>query len=149
MTSWNQAPWDRQFVSGYYAPPVAPPRRWPSFGRIVISLFVMASAVCLLASFALAFGIAVSHTDAHTSPIGAMFASFGVFLFHGPYLVLAGWPITVPVIVALGVLLAYLRRRPSSASGSFAAARRVGFALLIGYGILLTAAWTVLLLGAI
>ncbi|OBA81078.1 hypothetical protein A9W99_14515 [Mycobacterium sp. 1164966.3] len=149
MTSWNQAPWDRGFVGGYYAPPVAPPRRWPSFGRVLISLFVVASAVCWLASFLLAFGLAVSHTDARTSPIGATLASFGVFLFHGPYLVLAGWPITVPVILVLGLLLAYLRRRPSLASGSLAPARRVGFALVIGYGMLLTAAWTVLLLGAL
>lgn len=149
MTWGNQAPWAHGIAYGSYPPPLEPTPRWPSFGRVVVSLFVMASAVCLLASVVLAFGLAVSHIDTHTSPIEAILASFGVFVFHGPYLVLAGWPISVPVIVVLGALLAYLRRRPGSASGRFAVPRRVGFVVLVSYGLLLTAAWTVLMLGAI
>ncbi|OBF93335.1 hypothetical protein A5791_12530 [Mycobacterium sp. 852002-51163_SCH5372311] len=149
MTSWNEAPWDRRFASGNYAPPVEPTPRWPSFGRVVASIFLVASAACLLASVVLAGWLAVAGSDLHTSLIAYLLASFTVFLFHGPLLVLDGWPISVPVIAALGVLLAYLRRRPGVASDRFAAPRRVGFALLIAYGILLTAAWTVLLLGAL
>jgi hypothetical protein len=149
MTSWNQAPWDRSFVSGSYQPPAAPNSRWPSFGRFVASIFLVASAACLLAGLVLAGWLAIAGSgDSHT-PIGYFLTSFGIFLFYGPLLVLDGWPISVPVIVGLGVLLAYLRRRPTSAPRRFATARRVGLIVLIGYGILLAAAWTVIVLGAI
>jgi hypothetical protein len=149
MTSWNQAPWDRGFVSGSYQPPAAPNPRWPSFGRVVASVFLVASAACWLAGVVLAGSLAIAGSgDSHT-PIGYLLTSFGIFLFYGPLLVLDGWPISVPVIVGLGVLLAYLRRRPTSAEGRVATARRVGLIVLVGYGLLLVAAWTVVVLGAI
>jgi hypothetical protein len=148
MTSWDPLPWTRGFAGGSYPLPVKPTPRWPSFGRVVSSIFLAASAVCLLAGIGLAASL-VAVSDPHASPIEYVLGSFAVFLFHGPLLVVAGWPISVPVIVALGVLLAYLRRRPGTASGRFAVPRRVVVIVLAGYGILLAAAWTVLLLGAI
>ena len=142
-------PWARGFSSESYQPLAQPIPRWPSFGRVVTSIFLVASAACLLASVVLAGGLAVVGSDPHTPPMAYILASFGVFLFHGPLLVLVAWPISVPVIAGLGVLLAYLLRRPSSAAGRFAVARRVGLIFLVSYGILLTTAWAVVMLGAI
>jgi hypothetical protein len=149
MTSSDQVPWARRFASKSHQPPVGPTPRRPSLGRVIGSIFVVASVLCLLASVVLTGWLAIAGGDDTRTPIGFILLSFGVFLFHGPLLVVEGWPIGVPVIVALGVVLAYFRRRPGSASGRFATVRRVGLIVLVGYGILLAAAWTVLLLGAI
>jgi hypothetical protein len=59
-----------------------------------------------------------------------------------------GWRFSVPLIAALGFVVAYPRRRPRYAAKPSAATWivRIGVVVLVSYGILVTLTWALVLL---
>jgi hypothetical protein len=86
--------------------------RKPSIWRVFWTTVAVAAAGSLLAGLGLFTGAIAKHSDAGRTSPGDYVRLFILDLtFWGPVLVLTVWQITIPVIVALGVLVASLHMR--------------------------------------
>ncbi|HEX7322013.1 MAG TPA: hypothetical protein VF299_03625 [Mycobacterium sp.] len=91
----------------------------PSLRRVFWSIVAVAVVCCVLAGLLLYGYDIVTHDDPEPTPKGDYVNLFVVELtIWGPIAVLTIWYITVPVIVALGVLAASIRRATPSGGGN-------------------------------
>ncbi|HEX7322012.1 MAG TPA: hypothetical protein VF299_03620 [Mycobacterium sp.] len=86
---------------------------------MIWSIVAVAVVCCVLAGLLLYGYAIVTHDDPEPTPKGDYVSLFVALLtMWGPIAVLTIWYITVPVIVAGGVLAASIRRVPPSAGGT-------------------------------
>ncbi|MEB3070374.1 hypothetical protein [[Mycobacterium] vasticus] len=88
----------------------------PSLQRVIWSMIAVAVASCVVAGLAASIGLIVTARD--TPPDCGEYVRLVVMCltFWGPILLLTIWFITIPVIIALGALVASIRRREAAAN---------------------------------
>lgn len=120
--------------------------------HLVLSILLATAGVCLVAGGWMAAGFAVAaHGDPQVRP-GEWILLFCTMLFiYGPEVAMALWWITIPVIVVLGLGLAYLgprlhrARTPSPLAVNLSLVARI---VLLGYAGVASMTWTIFLLNA-
>lgn len=122
-------------------------RRRPSAQQIALSILLALAIVCLVAGVVMAIGFAANVDDPTVSTGEWTFMVVLSMLLYGPMMVLTGWPITVPVTVVLGLVLAYGRLRYQRDRKPPAAAR-TALIVLLGYAGVIGLTWAVLLFTA-
>jgi hypothetical protein len=101
----------------------------PSVRRLLWSVVAVTVTCCVIVSSAYVIGAIVTATDDPAPPSTGEYVQLAVvFLtFWSPLLLLNFWYISLPVIVALGVLVACVRRTPADKRGErHAAGERSG-----------------------
>lgn len=85
----------------------------PSLRRVIWSIVAVAVASCVTMGLAEAIGLIVTARDTSPTPDGGEYVRLMVMCltFWGPVLLLTIWFITIPAIIALGALVASIRRR--------------------------------------
>lgn len=121
-------------------------RRWPSVQQIGSSILLALSAVCLAVGVVMAFALMASGGDAVSLGEWITTEVLGL-LVYGPMMVATGWPVTIPLVIILGVLLAFGRLRYQRDREPPPAARIVR-TVLFGYAAVSALTWAVLLLRA-
>lgn len=122
-------------------------RRRPSAQQIALSTLLALAIVCLVAGVVMAIGFAANVDDPTVSTGEWTTMVILSMLLYGPMMVLTGWPITVPVTVVLGLVLAYGRLRYQRDRTPLAAAR-TALIVLLGYAGVIGLTWVVLLFTA-
>lgn len=125
----------------------APLRRRPSVRQIALSTLLVLAMVCLIAGVVMAISFAANVDDPTVSTGEWTTMVILSMLLYGPMMVITGWPITIPVTLLLGPLLAHLRLRYRRDRKPPAAARTV-LIVLLGYAGVTVLTWAVLLFAA-
>lgn len=83
----------------------------PSVGRVVGMTLATIVLVCVITGIVLYIGLITTHHDSEPTPTGDYVRLFVVSIaFYAPMFLLIVWQVTVPAILALGTLIASLRR---------------------------------------
>jgi hypothetical protein len=92
----------------------------PSVRRLLWSVIAVAVLSCVIAGVCLFIGVLVTYRhDPNPTSTGDYIRLFIWFiLLYGPSLLLITWFVSVPAMVALGVLVACVRRTPAADVGS-------------------------------
>lgn len=123
-------------------------RRRPSARQSAVSILQVLACVCLVAGVVMAVGMVVGAADDPNVTAGERLIAVVMALsVYGPGMVLVGWPISIPVVLVVGLLLAYLRLRYQRDRKPPAAARTV-LIVLVGYAGAIVLTWAVLLFAA-
>lgn len=123
-------------------------RRRPTVQQFGVALLLALAIVCLIAGVVLSIVSAVKAADDPAATLGeSMLMTVLSLLLYGPMMVMTAWPVTVPLVLGLGVALAYLRQRYPRDRNP-AATARVAAVVLLGYAGLIGLTWVVLLVSA-
>lgn len=83
----------------------------PSLGRLVGMTIATIALVCVITGIVLYFGLITTHQDIGPTSTGDYIRLFFVsIVFYAPMFLLIVWQITIPAVLALGVLAASLRK---------------------------------------
>ncbi|SLE48120.1 Uncharacterised protein [Mycobacteroides abscessus subsp. massiliense] len=86
----------------------------PSLGRVVGMTIAAIALVCVIAGIVLYIGLITTHHDDGATAGGDYVRLFFVSIFfYAPMFLLIVWQVTIPGVLALGVLAASLRKDPS------------------------------------
>lgn len=84
----------------------------PSPGRVVAMTIATTAFVCVIAGTVLYIGLIATHHDNAPTATGDYIRLFFVSIFfYAPMFLLIVWQITIPALLALGVLVASIHRR--------------------------------------
>lgn len=125
-------------------------RRRPSAQQIAVSTLLAVAIVCLLAGAVMSVISAVKAADDPAATIGeSMLMTVLALLLYGPMIVLTAWPVSIPVVLGLGVGLAYWRSRQRyRRDRNPVTTARVVLVVLLGYVGAICLTWLVLLVTA-
>ncbi|HEX7322011.1 MAG TPA: hypothetical protein VF299_03615 [Mycobacterium sp.] len=84
----------------------------PSLWRVLWSIIVATVVCCVIAGIAMYIGSIVSVQGTTPMPDGGEYVLMAIWCLtlYGPSFLIIAWPISVPVIIALGVAVASIRR---------------------------------------
>ncbi|RIT26822.1 hypothetical protein D2E76_27875 [Mycobacteroides abscessus] len=83
----------------------------PSLGRVVGMTIAAIALVCVIAGIVLYIGLIATHHDDGATPTGDYVRLFFVSIFfYAPMFLLIVWQVTIPGVLALGVLAASLKK---------------------------------------
>lgn len=83
----------------------------PSLGRVVGMTITAIALVCVITGIVLYVGLIATHHDGGPTPTGDYIRLFFVSIFfYAPMFLLIVWQITIPAVLALGILAASLRK---------------------------------------
>lgn len=120
-------------------------RRWPSAQQFASSVLLAAAMLCLVVGVVMAVGLMANGGDSTVSFGEWIITEILAMLLYGPMMVVTGFPVTIPLIIILGVLLAVGRLRYQRDRDPPAAARTV-LIILFCYAGAIALTWAVLLL---
>lgn len=87
----------------------------PSLGRVLGMTIATIALVCVITGIVLYVGLIATHHDGGPTPTGDYIRLFFVSIFfYAPMFLLIVWQITLPAVLALGVLAASLRKKSAS-----------------------------------
>ncbi|MEO8816292.1 MAG: hypothetical protein ABI307_13110 [Mycobacterium sp.] len=96
----------------------------PSAWRVLWSIVAVAVMCCIITGIAVDIGFVLTHNETEHTPTGDYVRLFVVSIaFYAPMFLQIVWQVSIPVILALGLLLACMRKSPTVESSPTPPAR--------------------------
>lgn len=82
----------------------------PTLPRVVVCVLVVTAFTCVIVGIAISIAMIVGSSGTAPNPTGEYVRLFIVNItMWGPFMLIAGWPISLPAILVSGMLAAYIQ----------------------------------------